>query len=358
MVPLHELESVPVGRGLCLFGPLTGTLGLLNAAARETWERGGHAADGLTEEISAALHGPLPEPADAASLPADEKVLCPLPASVGFYGLQSGPVVGLRCALPELAELLKAVLAPFAIQGEPASVIDANAGPQAGQVKISVRRRDRRGQCRTVPRDEARRYVLQQLLLELHGDAGVAAVLHASAVSIGERALLIAGRSGAGKSTLTVALVAAGASYLSDDLLPLAADGRHVLPFPLALSVKSGSWELVGALLPKLWQAREHRVRDLRVRYLPMTAPETIRRAVPVGAIVVPSYEPGAATELVPLSPEETFALLIDSGSEIVGAPPSVRPLARLVDTVPGFRLAFGDVGDAARQSLSLLGAV
>lgn len=55
--------------------------------------------------------------------------------------------------------------------------------------------------------------------------------LHASAVIIGGRALLVAGPSGAGKSTLVAALLGRGHPLLSDDLcVPVERDGRwHAL---------------------------------------------------------------------------------------------------------------------------------
>jgi len=60
-------------------------------------------------------------------------------------------------------------------------------------------------------------------------------VLHATAVAIGDRAVVIAGNSGAGKSTLSAALIKQGASLLADDLAALyhGDDGYLVQPgFP------------------------------------------------------------------------------------------------------------------------------
>lgn len=50
--------------------------------------------------------------------------------------------------------------------------------------------------------------------------------LHASAVAIDGRAVLVVGRSGAGKSTLTAGLLALGARFIADDLVVLSV-GRH-----------------------------------------------------------------------------------------------------------------------------------
>lgn len=58
--------------------------------------------------------------------------------------------------------------------------------------------------------------------------------LHAAGLSVGGKALLLAGSSGSGKSTLTVALLRAGFGFLGDDMLFLQPepDGIRVLAFP------------------------------------------------------------------------------------------------------------------------------
>ena len=53
-------------------------------------------------------------------------------------------------------------------------------------------------------------------------------VLHAGAVVLNGRTILISGQSGAGKSTLTVALINAGGQYLSDEAVVLDRDGKVV----------------------------------------------------------------------------------------------------------------------------------
>lgn len=62
--------------------------------------------------------------------------------------------------------------------------------------------------------------------------------IHAGAVALGDRALLVPGMSRAGKSTLVAALIANGATYLSDEYALLDAEGRiHPYARPLLLRV-------------------------------------------------------------------------------------------------------------------------
>jgi hypothetical protein len=68
--------------------------------------------------------------------------------------------------------------------------------------------------------------------------------LHAGAVAVGAEGILLPGKSGSGKSTLTAWLVGRGLTYLTDELLLLAADGR-ILPFTRPLSLKSPASALI-----------------------------------------------------------------------------------------------------------------
>lgn len=55
-------------------------------------------------------------------------------------------------------------------------------------------------------------------------------ILHATAVAVGPRALLIRGRSGAGKSALALEMMARGARLVSDDRVILTAIGDGLAP--------------------------------------------------------------------------------------------------------------------------------
>jgi hypothetical protein len=138
----------------------------------------------------------------------------------------------------------------------------------------------------------ARTHVLDEALQALQRDlaawVAVAArnrtFLHAGAVAVDGRALILPGSSGAGKSTLVEALLRAGADYLSDEYAPLDLGGR-VHPYALLLAPTAA-----GRGAPRTLEASELGAR-------------TLRRPVPVGAVVVTRYRPGARWRPRSLSP-------------------------------------------------------
>jgi hypothetical protein len=98
--------------------------------------------------------------------------------------------------------------------------------------------------------------------------------VHAGAVANDGAAIVMPGASFAGKSTLVAALVRAGAHYYSDEFAPLDADGL-VHPFAKRLSLRSDRYVQT-----------EHHVDAL--------GGVTGARPVPVGAVIVTSYQEGA----------------------------------------------------------------
>lgn len=134
------------------------------------------------------------------------------------------------------------------------------------------------------------------LLLHLRG----AVVLHASAVMVGERAVLFCGLSGAGKSTISAALGERGYPMVSDDLCALTtaedgtvtvvADGRehklwHQALDGLDLNARKG--EEVRAQINKFFVEPRDRV----------------TKPVPVGALYeLVEHHAGEAPEIVPLA--------------------------------------------------------
>jgi hypothetical protein len=63
--------------------------------------------------------------------------------------------------------------------------------------------------------------------------------LHAAAVAIGDQVAVLAAPPGTGKSTLTIALLARGLAYLSDELAPIDVGRLLVFPYAHAVGLKS-----------------------------------------------------------------------------------------------------------------------
>lgn len=72
--------------------------------------------------------------------------------------------------------------------------------------------------------------------------------IHAGAVEVGGRAVVMSGASGRGKSTLTLGLLRRGAGWLTDELALVAPDDATILPFPRGLHVRPTTLDLVPEL--------------------------------------------------------------------------------------------------------------
>jgi hypothetical protein len=186
-------------------------------------------------------------------------------------------------------------------------------------------------------------------------------VVHASAVTDGRRALLLAGRAGAGKSTLAALLARGGLHVLADDgvLVERTASGIRAVPSYPGLRVYRDSAAVAGVDSGKAAEVAEY-TRKLRVLAAELS-PHTPAESITVGAIYV--LEPGgtslglrklsrrdAAMELVAhtyrADPTDRMALEVQFDKIVRLAPPVwqlsfPRDLARAAD-VASFVAAHG----------------
>ena len=153
--------------------------------------------------------------------------------------------------------------------------------------------------------------------------------VHAGVVAVDGRAILVPGRSGAGKTTLVRALVAAGATYYSDEYAVLDLEGR-VHPYARRPSV---------------------RVRGGKERH-PVPRGRG-RGAVPVGLVVHTRYRTEARWAPVTLSPGEIVLALLANTVPARDRPAEViAVLARAAGSSRGVR---SDRGAAARTARALI---
>ncbi|MEZ5776216.1 MAG: hypothetical protein R3D33_16355 [Hyphomicrobiaceae bacterium] len=74
--------------------------------------------------------------------------------------------------------------------------------------------------------------------------------------------------------------------------------------------------------------------------------------------MIFPSFSPGCETEIERATPEWAFAQLVGTGSSPAGKAPSIRPLARLCNDIPAFRLAYGSLAEAIGATRAILAEV
>jgi hypothetical protein len=174
--------------------------------------------------------------------------------------------------------------------------------------------------------------------------------VHAAVLVWRARALVLPGLSRAGKSTLALALVLAGAGYLSDELLAFTSAARAE-PVPRALKIRD---ECVG-YFPEL---AGRFVGTGEGRFLPFAAMPAGARVepAPVGAIVVPRWSPAAEDRPQPLTRGEALLALAASSLNFgTHREASLDWLAVLVDEAQTFALPWSNPRRAAQALLAAL---
>lgn len=169
--------------------------------------------------------------------------------------------------------------------------------------------------------------------------------LHAAALAIDERCILLAGTSGAGKSTLTLALLRAGFGFLSDDLVFLKQDTERLqaLAFPEEIDVTDETVRLFPELynLPELRQPHDWRKRQVSAEkvYKANIVPES-----PPSVLIFPRVADAEQSVLEPMIAEEAFLELVPNVmlTEARSSQAHLDVLAGLVRRCACYRLETG----------------
>ena len=94
--------------------------------------------------------------------------------------------------------------------------------------------------------------------------------LHAASLTYNDRVLIIPGISGAGKSTLSTYLTQHGFALFSDETSIITC-ANEIVPVPLAVAIKEGSWHILERTLPLLSAYPTHKRFDgQKVKYIPL----------------------------------------------------------------------------------------
>ena len=169
--------------------------------------------------------------------------------------------------------------------------------------------------------------------------------VHAAAVSIANRGVLLAGKGGSGKSTTALACLNAGFDYLGDDYCMVA---RHPSPTVYSLYntcklVGDNDLEKFPGLASLVWN-QERSGDDKATVFLRDHCPERLGKSAELQAILLPCVTGGLATSIRPASRME--ALMALAPTTIAQLPSSdaqdLRFMKELVHSLPAYSLQLG----------------
>ncbi|NJN81994.1 MAG: hypothetical protein HC802_06720 [Caldilineaceae bacterium] len=157
--------------------------------------------------------------------------------------------------------------------------------------------------------------------------------VHAGVVGWQGKAIVIPGRSFTGKTTLVSELIKAGATYYSDDMAVFDPTGR-VHPYPVPLSVRESQG---------------------RCKYTPdHFGAEAGREPLPVGLVLITSYEEGASWRPRSMTPGRALVALLDNTVAARRDPRVSLPiLNQVVANAPAIKTKRGEASAIANQILA-----
>ena len=186
-------------------------------------------------------------------------------------------------------------------------------------------------------------------------------LFHAAGVEMVGAGLVLPGVSGAGKSSLAAELCRSGAGYLSDELVAYDMARNCILPYAKPITIKAENHDVLRALESAPAACTDGHYSAVQERLMPVGRGTTIRLATPCAPsfVVVPHYEHGSPTTLVPLSDTEAFfALAVNAVNLKTHGTTATEALGRLVGGCTSVRLTFSDLGDACELVQQLVSAL
>ena len=187
--------------------------------------------------------------------------------------------------------------------------------------------------------------LLERATVHLSDRSQEGVLIHAAAVSIGGRCLLLPGQSGAGKSTLTAWLVSKGFTYLTDELVYIPAGSREIRSFPRPLNVKTAGLSALDGVVSNVARLSPHLLSGPRVTLVPasLLKSPSASRAGELAGIAFPRFLQDASLDIAPLSKAQL-------GLALMGCLVNARNLeghgfsqvVALAGAVPACRLTYG----------------
>lgn len=193
--------------------------------------------------------------------------------------------------------------------------------------------------------------VWQAILDHLHPSLEWLALMHGGAVSRSGKAVALCAPSGSGKSTLTAALTATGFGYLADDLIAVSAPEGKIVPWPLPISLKPGSFDAIASHRPEIIEARRYRTKGMEARLLAPAAVAWEAEPVPLCGLVFPRFKAGAPPALQRISTFQAIERLL-ADRVWIGHPITadrVEAFISLLSRTPAYTATYGSLDDGMR---------
>jgi len=157
--------------------------------------------------------------------------------------------------------------------------------------------------------------IFMYLINVMHGkcDADWLMTVHASAITNWKKTILFSAEAGKGKTTIAALLQAKGFQLISDDFVPIDRESFCAYPFPIAMSVKEGSMELLTPKFPSLKEKPlNYLSAEKSVRYLSFNDVDITKAIFPIKEFVLIEYNYAIDFQMEKIDPINGLKLLFD----------------------------------------------
>ena len=166
--------------------------------------------------------------------------------------------------------------------------------------------------------------------------------VHASAISDGRKTILFSAAPGSGKSTIAALLQTKGYNIISDDFVPIERSTFKAFPFPIAMSVKEGSLDLLKPHYPELENNPLITLNpEKRIKYLPIDN-RIMKMAFPVKEFIFIKYDDSVDFTLEKIEPANAVKTLFEE-AWIPPQPDNVAIFLDKIINISFYRLTYSN---------------
>ncbi len=177
--------------------------------------------------------------------------------------------------------------------------------------------------------------------------------VHSAMLTYKGRGLMLPGSSGSGKSTLAISLLAKGFECLSDEVSLISARDNKLMPLPLPVAIKSGSWNVIRDDFPNIdelpiWERKDGR----RSKYIHLPHSEEGHSDSIVKCIIFPHYQADQyEAELLSIDSISALKYLTDAGYQIRDGltTEKVEQILLWISGIPVYELSYNSLDQAHR---------